>query len=109
MVGTVMYGRDDEIEKLSGFVDDIASGVGRTIVIDGPVGIGKTRLLQAATERAAVAGVPTGCAAARPGLRLAFAAAQCRGRRRARAAVRAEELRVHGFDRARPRRSGVAG
>jgi hypothetical protein len=67
MAGTVMYGRDDEIEKLAGFVDDIASGAGRTIVIDGPVGIGKTRLLQAATERAAVAGVPTGCGAARPG------------------------------------------
>ena len=67
MVGTSMYGRDDEIEKLAGFVDDIASGGGRTIVIDGPVGIGKTRLLQTATERAAVAGVHTGRAAARPG------------------------------------------
>ncbi|MCW2547759.1 MAG: ATPase domain, partial [Mycobacterium sp.] len=49
MVGTAMYGRDDEIAELSGFVDDIASGGGRTIVIDGPVGIGKTRLMQTAT------------------------------------------------------------
>jgi DNA-binding CsgD family transcriptional regulator/predicted ATPase len=61
-----MYGRADEIQKLAGFVDNIASG-GRTIVIDGPVGIGKTRLLQTATERAAVAGVHPGCAGARPG------------------------------------------
>jgi DNA-binding CsgD family transcriptional regulator/predicted ATPase len=64
MVGTAMYGRDDEVAELEGFVDDIASGGGRTIVIDGPVGIGKTRLMQAATDRAAVVGVCTGSAAA---------------------------------------------
>jgi DNA-binding CsgD family transcriptional regulator len=67
MVGTALCGREHEIETLAGFVDDIAFGGGRTIVIDGPVGIGKSRLLQSIAERATVAGVRTGRAAARPG------------------------------------------
>ena len=109
MVGAVMYGRDDEIEKLSGFVDDIASGVGRTIVINGPVGIGKTRLLQAATERAGVAGVPTGCAAARPGSgSLSPLLSAVAGGGHALFSV-PKSFEFMDSTRARPRRAGVAG
>jgi DNA-binding SARP family transcriptional activator len=48
-----LYGRDRELEQLHAVVDDLASGRGRVVLVTGPPGIGKTRLL---TELASLAG-----------------------------------------------------
>jgi DNA-binding CsgD family transcriptional regulator len=44
---------------LESTLDSVRAGVGRVVVIDGPAGIGKTRLLSAGRERAARQGIST--------------------------------------------------
>jgi DNA-binding SARP family transcriptional activator/class 3 adenylate cyclase len=51
---TPLVGRDRQLEQLHAVVDDLASGRGRVVVLTGPSGIGKTRLL---TELFSLAGV----------------------------------------------------
>jgi DNA-binding SARP family transcriptional activator len=40
-----LLGRDAELERISEVVEDLASGRGRVVLVEGPPGIGKTRLL----------------------------------------------------------------
>lgn len=47
-VGADLLERDVECGQLERLVDGVASGSGATLVIEGPAGIGKTRLLEAA-------------------------------------------------------------
>jgi DNA-binding CsgD family transcriptional regulator len=49
--------RDEELEKLNLLLDAAAGGDGRLAVIEGPAGIGKTRLLAAVRETAAERGM----------------------------------------------------
>src|SRR3712207_2184568 len=44
--------RDDEITRIGEALDQAAGGAGRLIVIEGPPGIGKTRLVEAARDLA---------------------------------------------------------
>ncbi len=48
--------REQELAALSDVLSAAADGIGATVVIEGPAGIGKTRLLQAAAEQAAASG-----------------------------------------------------
>jgi predicted ATPase len=45
--------RERELAALEGLIDDAREGRGRVVLIEGPAGIGKTRLLAAARERGA--------------------------------------------------------
>lgn len=54
---SVLHERGSELASLGHAIDDLSRGEGRCIVIEGPAGIGKTRLLGAARERARDAGV----------------------------------------------------
>src|SRR5688572_32314905 len=45
--------RDRELEQLAGLADAAAAGRGRVLVVEGPPGIGKTRLLDALRTEAA--------------------------------------------------------
>jgi DNA-binding CsgD family transcriptional regulator len=49
--------RDEELERLNLLLDSAAGGDGRLAVIEGPAGIGKTRLLAAVRENAAERGM----------------------------------------------------
>ena len=49
--------RDAEVAAVAVRVDAVAAGEGGVVWIEGPAGIGKTRLLDEARERAGVAGV----------------------------------------------------
>ena len=49
--------RDDEFALLDAALDSACSGVGATVLIEGPAGIGKTSLLASVRERGAIAGM----------------------------------------------------
>jgi DNA-binding NarL/FixJ family response regulator len=49
--------REAELGCIDALVDDVAGGAGRILFVEGPAGIGKTRLLDAAGERARTAGL----------------------------------------------------
>ena len=57
--------REAELVELAGVVAGVCSGAGATVVIEGPAGIGKTRLLEATRGVAAETGL--GVLSARPG------------------------------------------
>lgn len=57
--------REAELGQLAAVVEGVRSGSGATIVVEGPAGIGKTRLLEATREVAAGAGLDV--LSARPG------------------------------------------
>jgi DNA-binding CsgD family transcriptional regulator/tetratricopeptide (TPR) repeat protein len=48
----VLVGRDDELARLGGLVDELAAGRGRVVWVEGEPGIGKSALLAAGLERA---------------------------------------------------------
>ncbi|WP_243407277.1 BTAD domain-containing putative transcriptional regulator, partial [Frankia canadensis] len=52
-----LVGREREVAELAGCVDDAVDGQARLVVIEGPAGIGKTRLLAEARQLAAGRGV----------------------------------------------------
>jgi len=43
---TALVGRDEELAQLMGYLEDACQGSGRLVIVDGEVGIGKTRLVQ---------------------------------------------------------------
>src|SRR5215212_6968485 len=49
--------RDRELDRLDALLAATASGSGGLLVLEGPAGIGKTRLLTAARERGTAAGL----------------------------------------------------
>src|SRR6185369_14915497 len=49
----VFVGRDDEVARLGGLVDELAAGRGRAVWVEGEPGIGKSALLAAGLDRAA--------------------------------------------------------
>ncbi|TWF75696.1 regulatory LuxR family protein [Pseudonocardia hierapolitana] len=51
--------RDAELGRVDALVDSVAGGAGRVLFVEGPAGIGKTRLLDATRERARAAGLST--------------------------------------------------
>lgn len=51
----VLFGRDDDLDLVSGFVDEAAEA-GRALLLRGEAGVGKTTLLRAATVRAQATG-----------------------------------------------------
>ena len=55
--GSGVLERDHELTALAGVLADAASGHGGLVWVEGPAGIGKTRLLEAAREQAAVLGM----------------------------------------------------
>src|SRR5215469_1885491 len=54
---SAMIGREDEIAALDEDLDAVMHGAGRCLVVEGPVGIGKSLLLQEASVRAASRGL----------------------------------------------------
>ncbi|MEV6631303.1 BTAD domain-containing putative transcriptional regulator [Actinoplanes sp. NPDC051470] len=54
--GVPFIGRRDELELLSGLVDDLAQGRGNAVWLEGEAGIGKSELLTSAFARATAAG-----------------------------------------------------
>jgi ATP/maltotriose-dependent transcriptional regulator MalT len=50
---STLVGRDVELARLIGWTDDLGSGAGRAILIEGEPGIGKSSLVRAATDDAA--------------------------------------------------------
>jgi DNA-binding CsgD family transcriptional regulator len=56
LVRSGLLEREHELRRLDSLVDDALAGRGAVVVVDGPAGIGKTRLLDAAREAAARAG-----------------------------------------------------
>jgi DNA-binding CsgD family transcriptional regulator/tetratricopeptide (TPR) repeat protein len=50
---TSLIGRDRELERLRGYLDDAVLGAGRLVLLSGEPGIGKTRLSRELTELAA--------------------------------------------------------
>ncbi len=53
-----LVGRDSELEVLRSAVDGLTRGEGRVVALEGPEGIGCSRLLRFAADRAAVIGIP---------------------------------------------------
>lgn len=51
-----IIGRDAEIEKLRGIFNDAMAGNGRTVLLSGPAGIGKSRMVEELAKWAAEAG-----------------------------------------------------
>jgi DNA-binding CsgD family transcriptional regulator len=49
--------REQELTQLAGLVDDARAGLGRLVLVEGPPGIGKTRLLEALRARAGEQGM----------------------------------------------------
>ncbi|MEV6522546.1 AAA family ATPase [Longispora sp. NPDC051575] len=49
----LVLGRDPELSRLSGWVDDVVAGRGRATLVEGELGIGKSTLVRAATRAAA--------------------------------------------------------
>jgi tetratricopeptide (TPR) repeat protein len=56
MTGELLVGRDPELATLSALLDDALSGRGRSVVLLGDAGIGKTRLAEAVADLAAARG-----------------------------------------------------
>jgi DNA-binding CsgD family transcriptional regulator len=54
----LMIGRDRELVRVTGLLDDALAGQGRLVLCTGEAGIGKTRLAEEATSAAAARGVP---------------------------------------------------
>ena len=54
---TELFDRDDELAVISDLVKRAAGGSAGILFIEGPAGVGKTRLLEAAAEMAAAEGV----------------------------------------------------
>ena len=52
LVPGVLVGRDDELARLGGLVDELAAGRGRVVWVEGEPGIGKSALLAAGLDRA---------------------------------------------------------
>src|SRR5918992_2603247 len=50
--GGALFEREEELRELEGVVEQAGSGAGRLVLIEGPAGIGKTRLLDAAPPQA---------------------------------------------------------
>ena len=55
-LGGVLIGRDAEMAMLAGLVGEVAGGRGRSVLIEGEPGIGKSALLRAALAEGAAAG-----------------------------------------------------
>jgi DNA-binding CsgD family transcriptional regulator len=51
-----LHERERELDVISGVLDEAAAGAGRAVVVEGPAGIGKTSLLQLATDAARARG-----------------------------------------------------
>src|SRR5258707_7786182 len=49
----VLVGRDDDLARVGGLVDELAAGRGRVVWVEGEPGIGKSALLAAGLDRAA--------------------------------------------------------
>jgi DNA-binding CsgD family transcriptional regulator len=63
-----MVGRDRELARVTGLLDDVLAGPGRLVLCTGEAGIGKTRLAEELAVAAAARGVPVAWArAADPG------------------------------------------
>jgi len=62
-----LRGRDGESALIGRLLSAAARGEGSILVIEGPAGFGKTRLLRSAVERAAAAGIRTGWGGAEDG------------------------------------------
>ncbi|MEX2624679.1 MAG: AAA family ATPase [Acidimicrobiia bacterium] len=59
MVHTDIVGRSDERRRLRGFLDELLEGRTQMVVIQGPSGIGKSRLLVDLKEQAEALAIPT--------------------------------------------------
>jgi MoxR-like ATPase len=59
---TGLLERADELAAIADAIADVAGGMGRIVLLEGNSGVGKTRLAEAAAERAAVV-IPAGRAA----------------------------------------------
>src|ERR1700752_2248391 len=57
MRATPLLEREGELAVLGGLLADAGGGPGRRVVVEGPAGIGKTRLLEAARDAAAGLGM----------------------------------------------------
>jgi DNA-binding CsgD family transcriptional regulator len=55
--GDQLWQREAELARIEAAIDAVGEGASRILVIEGPAGIGKTRLLLSANRAAAVAGV----------------------------------------------------
>ncbi len=53
-----LVGRDSELELLRSAVDSLTRREGRVVALEGPEGIGRSRLLRFAADRAGVIGIP---------------------------------------------------
>jgi predicted ATPase len=53
----VLSGRERELAEIGRVIDAAQAGSGGLVVVDGPAGIGKTRLLEEAVRAASAAGV----------------------------------------------------
>jgi len=73
-----IQGRDSELRLIGGCLDEVASGSGRVIVVEGASGIGKTRLLLEAVRDAKRRGMRFGVSMAEPGERTVELAALLR-------------------------------
>src|SRR5439155_13816234 len=60
-------GRDEQLDMITGFLERVRAGVGGVAIIEGAAGLGKTRLLAAATATARTLSFRTGLGAAEPG------------------------------------------
>ncbi|MEU9328213.1 AAA family ATPase [Streptomyces canus] len=56
-ISTPLIGREDELARLSGVLEHARSGEARAVLVAGDAGVGKTRLLDEVTGRAATAGM----------------------------------------------------
>ncbi|MFJ9008314.1 AAA family ATPase [Streptomyces canus] len=56
-ISTPLIGRDDELARLSGVLQHARGGEARAVLVAGDAGVGKTRLLDEVTGRAATAGM----------------------------------------------------
>jgi DNA-binding CsgD family transcriptional regulator len=63
---TPLRGRDDELATVSARLDEVRSGVGSVIIVEGRAGLGKTRLLDACASMAAERSFRVGRGVAEP-------------------------------------------
>jgi DNA-binding CsgD family transcriptional regulator len=68
--GTPLRGRGDELAAIGGRLDEVRSGVGSVIIVEGRAGLGKTRLLDACAAMAADRSFRVGRGVAEPHRRL---------------------------------------
>ena len=60
-------GRDDDLATIGRHLDQLLSGIGSVIVVDGAAGLGKSRLLKEAVTMARRLSIKVGSGAADPG------------------------------------------